>query len=372
MPSTQLTHVVPSLPRKSTRNHLLLRLLAIAALLSLGLFCTTAHGGLPETPRGVFSLSPSGKTASQAVLDNPNVMGIAIRYDWASLEPVEGQFDFTFLDSEVARAAAAGKKVMLRIMTQGGKPAWVTKAVQDKGGKFFTFDDDGVPTSIPVFWDGTFLSKKKNMINALGARFANNPAVVVVNCSFANAKTEDWSVPHMAEDIENWFAVGYTTAKMLSAGKQIIDTTMIAFPNQVVAMAIAGNGHAGATGNLDPTADYVAENAIATARLSWPIRTFAPQINSLSTFNPSAPSTDGTIWNLLWNSRPDVGAQMLYWCFDEDTYRVNGGKRGAPAAVLTKCIDAAVSYQLKYVEIYQTDVINLPSVIAYAKQKLAP
>lgn len=193
----------------------------------------------------------------------------------------------------MARAAAAGKEVMLRINTQASKPEWVTQAIKDKGGKFFTFDDSGVTTTIPVFWNATFLKKKKNMINALGAHFSGNPPIVIVTCSFANAKSEDWSVPHTEEDIASWFAVGYKTSKMLSAGKQIIDTTMAAFPNQHVAMAIGGNGHTGATGNLDPTADYVAENAIATARASWPGR-FIPQINSLSTFNPTAPSEDGT------------------------------------------------------------------------------
>ena len=345
--------------------------MAAAVLLGLGLLISTAHGATVQVPKGVFCLLPSGKGAAQEALDNPNVKGISIRFDWASLEPTEGQFDFSFLDSEVAKAAAAGKVVMLRIMTQGGKPAWVTTAVKNKNGKFFTWDDGGVVSSIPVFWNGTFLKKKKNMINALGAHFASNPTVVMVSCSFANASSEDWSVPHTDEDITNWLAVGYKTSKMLNAGKGIIDTTMAAFPNQVVTMAIGGNGHTGKT-NLDPTADYVAENAIATARATWPTRVFAPEINSLSTFNPPSPGEDGTIWNLLWNSRPDVGAQMLYWCFDEDSYRVNGGVPGDPAVVLTKCIDAAVSYELKFVEIYQKDVVNLPAVISYAKKKLDP
>lgn len=73
------------------------------------------------------------------------------------------------LDSEVARAAAAGKIVLLRINTHFAKPEWVTNAVAQAGGTFFTFDKDGVPTTIPVFWDPTFLAKKKAMIAALGA-----------------------------------------------------------------------------------------------------------------------------------------------------------------------------------------------------------
>jgi hypothetical protein len=370
MPGKFVQYAAPASRQVNRKPNRIPRCRAISLGLAFAL-CSMATLSVAEVPRGVFSLSTTGKSASQDVLDNPDVVGVSIRYNWSDLEPTEGAFSWSFLDTEVARVAAAGKKVLLRINTQANKPAWVTTAVQNKGGKFFTFEENGVTTTIPVFWNGTYLKKKKNMIAALGAHFANNPAVVVVTASFANALSEDWNVPHMEEDIVNWFAVGYTTEKMLSAGKQIIDATMVAFPNQYVALAIAGNGHTGSTGNLDPTADYVAENAIAAARTTWPGR-LVPQINSLSTFNPVAPGEDGQIWNLLWNSRPDVGAQMLYRCFEEPTYRVNGGVPGDDAAILTKCIDAAASYELKYVEIYQTDVLNLPSVITYAKSKLAP
>ncbi len=360
--------VEPPRLTQQNRNRIAPNLVALIALLS-AVFSVIAPQLSAEIPRGVFSLSTSGKPCSDTVLDNPDVTGVSIRYPWFSLEPTEGDFDWTFLDDEVARVAAAGKQVLLRIGTMSGRPEWVTTAVRRAGGKFFTFDDNGAETSIPVFWDPTFLAKKKAMIAAVGKRFTRNPAVVIVTASFANATSEDWNVPHTADDIDNWFDVGYTTAKLLDAGEQIIDATMAAFPNQYVALAIGGNGHTGATGNLDPTADYVAENAIATASDSWPGR-LIPQINSLSTFNPESPGPEGSIWNLLWNSRPDVGAQMVYWCFDDPTYRVNGGEPGKPSKVLTECVDNAVSYELKYVEIYQKDVINLPTVITYAKSQL--
>ena len=133
----------------------------IGVLLFAGLFAGSAS---VQVPRGVFSLVAAGKPAAQSTLDNPDVAGVSIRQDWADLEPSEGSFDWSFLDSEVAKAAAAGKDVLLRIRTQDGKPAWVTAAVQQAGGLFFNFDDNGVPTSIPVFWDPTFLAKKKVMV----------------------------------------------------------------------------------------------------------------------------------------------------------------------------------------------------------------
>ena len=318
--------------------------------------------------RGVFSLSPSGNIAREPVLANPNVDGISIRQEWKDLEPAEGAYDWTFLDSEVGRVAAAGKQVLLRINTQANKPAWVTSAVTDAGGLFVTFESDGIQTTIPVFWDPTFLAKKKAMIAALGAHFASNAAIKIVSASFANASSEDWSVPHTPPDVANWLAVGYTSEKMLDAGKQIIDATMAAFPSQQVTMAVAGNGHAGDTGNLDPDADYVARNAVLAARATWPGRLIV-QKNNLATFNPPAPGTD-TVFQLLWDSRPDIAGQMLWNCFNDTSYRMNNGVADSPATILHKSVDAGAAYEMNYIEIYQTDVLNLPDEIAYAHNLL--
>ena len=347
------------------------RAAARLALLSVAFFSASLVGQSAgaELPRGVYSLFGTGTSIANDALENPDLVGFSIRQDWADLEPSEGNFDWSFLDSEVAKAATVGKGILLRINTQAGKPAWVTAAIEEAGGIFFTFDDDGVPTTIPVFWDPTFLAKKKAMIAALGAHFTNNPTVQIVVASFANATSEDWNVPHTAPEIADWFAAGYTTEKMLDAGKQIIDATMAAFPNQYVTLAIGGNGHVGGTGNLDPTATYVAANVIATARAAWPGRLIV-QINSLSAVNPVAPGRDESAWNVLWNSQPDVAAQMLFSCYDEPTYRVNGGVPGDPATVLTNSVDAALSYGIGYIEIYQKDVRNLPSVITYARNAL--
>ncbi|MEP6995898.1 MAG: hypothetical protein ABI968_15355, partial [Acidobacteriota bacterium] len=217
----------------------------------------------------------------------------------------------------------------------------VTTAIRRNGGKFFTSADGTI--TIPVFWDPTYLAKKKAMVAAVGAHFTSNPAVTVVSSSFANATSEDWNVPHKPADVTNWLALGYTSAKMLDAGKQIIDATMAAFPNQYVTMAIGANGHVGASGNLDPTATYVAENAIATARASWPGR-FIAQMNSLSAITPAPPGPDKSALNLLWNSQPDVAGQVLAQCVNDPTYQCNGGVAIDPALALTESVDTGAGY----------------------------
>jgi len=146
------------------------RAASFVGLLCAGLlaFPSSAPAAIPQ---GVFSLGNSGNPAPNAVLANPDVTGISIRYGWKELEPTEGDFYWDWLDEEVARATAAGKQVMLRIMTQSGKPGWVSKAVLRHGGKFFAWDDNGETTTIPVFWDPTFLAKKKGYDRSFGSAF---------------------------------------------------------------------------------------------------------------------------------------------------------------------------------------------------------
>ncbi len=353
--------------RIPARRITLARLLAVSLSLALPALPEQAFA---KVPQGVFSLLQADSHADPATFTNPDVDGVSIRQHWVYLEPSEGNYDWSYLDTMVAKAVAGGKKVLLRIGTGGKKPRWVMQAVRDAGGKFFTFDGQEGQVTIPVFWDQTYLAKKKAMITKLGAHFTNNPAVRIVTASFANANSEDWAVPHTSTEIAQWLALGYTSDKMLAAGKEIIDTTMIAFPNQHVALAVGPNGHVGtdAGPNLDPDRDYVARKATLAARARWPGRLIV-QKNILSATTPRAPGT-GSIFQILWNSRPDVAGQMLSWAYQDSTFRLNGGVRDNFGSILQDAIDLGLGYEMRYIEIYETDILNLPNVIKYAHSAL--
>ena len=286
-------------------------------------------------PQGVFSFTDSGVQPWDVVLANPDVDGISLRQDWSALQPTAGTFDWTYLDAAVAASAAAGKQVLLRINTQSGKPAWVTTAIQNAGGSFFTYTNNGVQTTIPVFWDPTFLAKKTAMIAALGAHFANNPAVTIVSTSFANAAGEDWYVPDKAAYISQWLSLGYTSQKMINTGATVINATMTAFPNQYVTLAVGGDEHWSLGNALDPTADYVARNAVLNAQAAWSGRLIV-QRNDLSTFIAGT----STFYQMLLDFPPAAG-QMLYFCFGDTLYKVNNGVPIDPALALTLSVNTA-------------------------------
>ena len=330
-----------------------------------------------QIPQGVFCLLPAGQGTGQdpQVYSDPDVDGISVRQNWGELELSEGVFDWSYVDNVIAMAELAGKPVLLRIITGGGDialggscPTWVMNAVANEAlpplQKFYTFDDFGSSVTIAVFWDPVWLEKKTAMIAALGARYSGRPGVKIVGVSFANANSEDWAVPHTPTEVAAWFAAGYTSEKMLEAGRQIIDAAMVAFPNQYITLAVAGNGP-----TLDPDPSYVARNAVLNARASW-ARRLIVQKNSLSTYTPTAPGM-GTAWKLLWDDRPNVAGQMLYWCYGDTTYRVNDGVPIDPSLALINSVNKGVGYGTNYIEIYRTDVVNLPDATHYAHTVLS-
>jgi hypothetical protein len=331
------------------------------AALSLG--SLPAHG---EIPVGVSYLGNSDRESLQSLLDNPNIDGLSIRASWSSVEPADNVFDWSFIDSEVAKAAASGKWVFLRVMTQQAKPQWLTDAIIAAGGKFFTWESEGTQMSCPVLWDPTFVAKKKELIAALGVRYGNNPTVKIVAISFANATSEDWNIPHEPENVAQWLALGYSSDVMLDTWQQFVDLAMTKFPTAFISLAINGNGHVPDL-NLDPDANYLARNAIFYANANYPGRLIV-QKNGFSATSAHAPG-DGN-FELLYDAYPNGGGQMLFWCFNEPTYRMNGGVPGDPGTILHNAINIALGYRLRFLEIYQLDCVNLPNEIVYAHNML--
>jgi hypothetical protein len=346
---------------------------ALAAAL-YALLLVVAPAQATEPPFGVFSLTPAGKPVKAEMLTHPAVAGVSIRQPWPEVQPSEGVYDWSYLDQQVARITAAGKQILLRVVAGGEEtPPWVVAA----GVQTFTFVDKNPyhdtyqqPLTITVFWDPMFLQHKTQLIMAMGQRFAPTPQVVVVSASCANATTDDWHVPHTTADVSNWLAAGYTSAKLIAACQATLDTTMAAFPNQYVLLAVGRNGK-----TLDPDPDYVARQVVAYARASYPGRLIV-QKNSLSTDTPDPtmlPSLGA--WQIVFDHPPDVAGQMVWRVTDDATCRMNGGVTPCdPATVLHEAVTVGAAYGMRYQEIYQKDLLNpdLAAVIREAAEQLAP
>ena len=325
---------------------------------------------MPAPPIGVYSLGIPNRAASAKVLSNTNVDGISIRVGWDNLEIADGIYNWSFLDSEIGKAAAVGKKAIIRVIDGGSHmPSWVMTGVITT----YTFQTSSPwqpagTFTIPVFWDAYYTSKKKAMIAAVGARYNSNPTVTAFVVGVANAYDADWYVPHRTiidspftnSEVARWLAAGYTTQKLINSATGFIDAAMVAFPNKTVAFSINPNG----TLDANP---ITACSAVASAeRTKWGNRLLVSD-NGLAATTPNAPPPiANNEWNVWYNNRPYTCAQMLWHVYGDTHYYMNGGVAGDPATILTKAINIGVGYQNRYQEIYQIDVINLPGVITYA------
>src|SRR5882724_603989 len=340
-------------------------------LVMIGLI-SVAEATVPPIPKGIVSM-PAAQPGGfpDQILNDSRIVGLDLGDQWPDIEATEGVYDFSSIDSELAKAEAHGKKVVLGIASGGvNVPDWL---LADPDVQTFSFIDNnpyhstyGQELTIPVFWDPIFLAKKIALIQAAGAHFAAHSNIVVVACSFANATTGDWNIPDAPADIANWLAAGYTTELMVNAGEMIVDATMAAFPNQNVTMPI-GRG----AGNLDPTQDYLAETVVdyATTRYG---RFITTKFSLAATTPDPAIDTSLMNWQVLFDQCPNVAGQMLWKVSGDTTYRMNGGVPGNPATILLNAITIGALYGTQYQEIYEVDLedLTLSSVITTANTLL--
>jgi hypothetical protein len=358
---------------------------------------TTQCGG------GVYSLTGEGRPVANGVLSNPNVDGVSIRLHWSDLETADHVYNWAYLDTQVSRVVAAGKSVSLRIGTAqgdatrgngGNVPGWVIDEITASVGgtpndcaHYFHFNNPPVANqAIPTFWQPIFVRKRRELLTALGAHFANNPNIKVVFVGVCNAKSSDWSVPDSTvvdnicgagqSERSRWLGLGYTSQKLIdqacpaSGTGGVIDAAALAFPDKFIAYAVGRNS------GLDPTQDYVAEHITQNARAKYGNRILiAKESLSQKTYENDPynqqPADNG--WFIMWEL-PPCAAQM-----DSDVSSVRGlarmsGRRdGGPVQVLTDAVNVGADYGTVYQEIYQDDVTNpvTAPVIAYAHGLLA-
>jgi PKD repeat protein len=311
---------------------------------------------------GVYALQTANAKIQPSVLSNPYVDGIAIRATWKFMEPTDGSYNWSYLDNNIAAAAAAGKKVSLSIQTGVDTPAWVYA----EGAQSVLFRHQ----KIPVPWDSVYLTKWEQFITELGQRYGNNPAVDHVVLTGINETTQETLLPHTRADALIWQGAGYTRAKLEAAWQSMADTWSAAFANKQIVMDVVPNGLPAidANGHLFAArggGDNQAISDLINLGISRYGSQFVVQNNGLNT-NWISPAVSGL------SNQVTTGYQMLWYVTGDNSYRMNGGKAIDPAVALQDAVNQAVAGHARYVEIYHADVINpaLQGVLAKAHAAL--
>lgn len=81
---------------------------------------TIVEATVPPLPRRIFSMPAAEANGfPDQILNDPRILGLDLGGSRAELEPTEGVYYWSFVDSELVNAEAHGNKVLLRNVWEG-------------------------------------------------------------------------------------------------------------------------------------------------------------------------------------------------------------------------------------------------------------
>ena len=185
---------------------------------------------VPAPPVGLFVCRGPNPTPQREV-DFPFIDGWLVRPGWDRVEVTEGEYDWSYIETEIALAKRLKKKITLCVLGGPQTPPWVYSS----GAKEFSYS---MPmgrirdVKIPLLWDDVYLKKWTAFVLALGKKYSGDRTIILVHITGATGNGLEMQLPFMPQDRDKWETLGYTPEKAVSAWKKIIDTFAEAFPSK--------------------------------------------------------------------------------------------------------------------------------------------
>jgi hypothetical protein len=296
---------------------------------------------------------------------NPNTSGVTFRTSWADVEPEEGKFDFSKIDTVFANAESNGKWVELILIPGFGTPGWAMQGVQSGVFAIAYGAGTGKLLPMPVPWDQTYLSRWFIFLKAIAGRYAGRTSFRKIAAAGPTSVSSEMSLPDSPNDIAQWEKFGYTPQKYINAWKQTFNAYASTFPHQYFSLALHP-----ALPIPDPRQKAYAREQIINLGLQYPSQ-FALESDGL---NPSR--SNETLKLVKDHSGQVATGFMMSTAATIKSQRM--GAEGNPPLALRKSIDAGMrpnsaGQQVNYLGIYETDVVaaEMQPVLRYAASLFA-
>lgn len=312
----------------------------------------------PSAPRGSFF---DGIPFEDRTYGNSNISGITFRTSWADVEPAQGDFEWTKLDTVFDNAEKNGKWVELVLIPGFGTPAWALQGVQTGSFSIIYGPGKGENLMLPLPWDEIYLNRWFSFLKVVSARYQNRPSFIKIAADGPTSLSGEMTLPNAPADLCNWVAQGYTSDRIINAWKQVFANYAQIFPRQYFSLALFPPLPIVSTTrceNGNPTGIDHAESArvsaiiIALGADNYPGR-FVVQENGLT-----AASTDASLgaYNVVksYSDKVVTGFQLSTSAMMNPVYM--GDPDGATA--LRKSLQRGVDANAQFLEVYEPDVLN--------------
>jgi hypothetical protein len=315
---------------------------------------------------------PIGKNEmGAALLTDPNIDGVFLRNTWQNIQPRRGEFNWSYLDTQIKMIAETGKKASIGVAAGAFTPNWV---YYEAGAQSFqtvtqlkALRDFCSPITLPVPWDPTYLDLWTEFIRAFGAHFANNRVISLVKMDGINFQTWEVTLPRsrggmvqslertcsLPDDILHWQLAGYTSTKVVEAFRRIAAAYARGFPTQPLAiMTDAGSfPPIGSSGNIEPAASNIAITDFLRIGRDMLGARFVAQNNALS--------ARGANRDIAAFARANRIGYQTEWFVTRDQHCYMSRKGNCDEfSTLQNTVENALGAHASYIELFPKDIGN--------------
>jgi hypothetical protein len=186
--------------------------------------------------------TPEAPTPLRRVLDSEEIDGLYLGLRWNELQPETGRFRWQYPDFWFGEMSRRNKKVLLQITPGTNTPQWV----YEQGTKRFPFVDEnsyhgshGKTLVMPVATDEMFVRRWTGLIEAVGRRYADNPALAGI-CVVGPAKTSgEMHLPKSRADLKEYARLGVTDDALVAVWKEMLAVYARVFPRRALVISVS-------------------------------------------------------------------------------------------------------------------------------------
>jgi hypothetical protein len=327
----------------------------------------------PPVPFGLVALRPVQNTPrkdqdfiAQAV-SNPFMSGVAYQIGWDTIEPAEGQFDWSRLDALFAAAGQSKKWVHLLIYPGFHSPAWALEGIKTESFAVQYGPGQGDVESLPMPWDRVYLGRWFEFLQKVGDRFGKSPAFDMVAAAGPTSVSCEMTLPESPADLTIWRNDGYTPKKYIAAYRAVFEKYAEIFPNQFVSLSLGDALKINDLGRIEFGAARRTRQTIIDEGVAIFGRRFVLQNSDLHAGPDQHPATAFVIG---YSGKIITGLEER--CSAEKGSAAMGAD-GDPPLALRKSIDLGMTpndsgRHVNYLEIYEPDVIaeEMQPVLRYS------
>jgi hypothetical protein len=298
--------------------------------------------------RGIYAVLAHNVGAKPATLANPNVDGIVVRTYWKDVEPGAGQYNWSFLDGQVAAATASGKRFVLVVLPGAFAPNWALQGAQTALFQATYGFINGQTMTLAMPWDPTYLARWFAFVRVFSQRYDPNPGLQLVPAAGPTSVSAEMSLPNDAPALAQWRSLGYTPQKFIDAWTQTLAAYVQAFPTTQIALTL----FPGLPIPNRSASDQTRQSVFALA-----LGQYAGQV-----------TIEANGLSARKQARPPLGEQLIAQSAGKTTVGFEMGTSATdkparmgsedPVVALRDSIDLGLKAGANYLEIYEKDVDN--------------